>query len=116
MEKENMELYREMEENVAAQEQADAKAAEIFVFFDEVCAKRYSFPFSIMSLSFERKRTPAARDCVVAVHTDDGKLTVCLSCCFTGLCQVEGSPHGGYAGVVGFNRRDSERREAPAMM
>ena len=31
-----MELYREMQENVAAQDQADAKTAEIFAFFDEV--------------------------------------------------------------------------------
>jgi hypothetical protein len=36
MEKENMELYREVQENVAAQDRADAKTAEIFAFFDEV--------------------------------------------------------------------------------
>ena len=38
MEKENMELHEEVRENVAAQERADAKAAEIFAFFDEVRA------------------------------------------------------------------------------
>lgn len=32
-----MELYREVQENVAAQNRADAKTAEIFAFFDEVC-------------------------------------------------------------------------------
>ena len=36
MEKENMELYQEVRENVEAQDQADAKTAEIFGFFDEV--------------------------------------------------------------------------------
>lgn len=38
MEKENMELYQEVQENMAAQSRADAKTAEIFAFFDEVCA------------------------------------------------------------------------------
>jgi hypothetical protein len=38
MEKENMELYQDVQENVAAQNRADAKTAEIFAFFDEVCA------------------------------------------------------------------------------
>ena len=38
MEKENMELYQEVQENVAAQNRADAKTAEIFAFFDEVRA------------------------------------------------------------------------------
>jgi hypothetical protein len=33
-----MELYREIQENVTAQKQADTKAAEIFAFFDEVSA------------------------------------------------------------------------------
>ena len=32
-----MELYQEVRENVAAQDRADAKTAEIFAFFDEVC-------------------------------------------------------------------------------
>ena len=32
-----MELYQEVQENVAAQNRADAKTAEIFAFFDEVC-------------------------------------------------------------------------------
>ena len=36
MEKENGELGREIEENEAAQERTNAKAAEIFAFFDEV--------------------------------------------------------------------------------
>jgi hypothetical protein len=36
LEKENMELYREVQENVAVQDQADGKTAEIFAFFDEV--------------------------------------------------------------------------------
>lgn len=34
-----MELYREMQDNVVAQERADAKTAEIFAFFDEVCTR-----------------------------------------------------------------------------
>ena len=36
MEKENMELYGQVQENVAAQDRTDAKTAEIFAFFDEV--------------------------------------------------------------------------------
>jgi len=36
MEKENMELYQGVQENVAAQNRADEKTAEIFAFFDEV--------------------------------------------------------------------------------
>ena len=36
MERENTELYREVQENVAVQGRADAKTAEIFAFFDEV--------------------------------------------------------------------------------
>jgi hypothetical protein len=43
MEKENMELYHEVQENVAVQEAADAKTAEIFAFFDEVRESFYSF-------------------------------------------------------------------------
>jgi hypothetical protein len=31
-----MELYREVQENVAVKDQADGKTAEIFAFFDEV--------------------------------------------------------------------------------
>ena len=38
MEKENMELYDQVQENVAAQERTDAKTAEMFAFFDEVRA------------------------------------------------------------------------------
>jgi hypothetical protein len=36
MERDNMELYQEVQENVAAQNRADTKTAEIFAFFDEV--------------------------------------------------------------------------------
>jgi len=36
LEKENRELGREIEENEAAQERTNAKAAEIFAFLDEV--------------------------------------------------------------------------------
>jgi hypothetical protein len=36
MERENMELYQEVQENVAAQNRADPKTAEIFAFFEEV--------------------------------------------------------------------------------
>jgi len=36
MERENMKLHREVQENVAEEEQTDAKTAEIFAFFDEV--------------------------------------------------------------------------------
>ncbi|KAH8979519.1 hypothetical protein EDB83DRAFT_2494169, partial [Lactarius deliciosus] len=39
MKKENMELYDQVQENVAAQERTEAKTAEIFAFFDEVRAK-----------------------------------------------------------------------------
>jgi hypothetical protein len=38
VERENTELYREVQENVAVQGKADAKTAEIFAFFDEVRA------------------------------------------------------------------------------
>jgi hypothetical protein len=38
MERVNTELYREVQENVAVQDQADAKTAEIFAFLDEVSA------------------------------------------------------------------------------
>ncbi|KAH9034513.1 glycoside hydrolase [Lactarius pseudohatsudake] len=41
MKKENMELYDQVQENVAAQERTEAKTAEIFAFFDEVRAKPY---------------------------------------------------------------------------
>ncbi|KAH9996152.1 hypothetical protein BJV74DRAFT_769225 [Russula compacta] len=44
MEKENMELYREMQDNVVAQERADTKTAEIFAFFDEIYAKWKELP------------------------------------------------------------------------
>jgi hypothetical protein len=43
LEKENGELGREIEENEAAQERTNAKAAEIFAFFDEVSCSAPSF-------------------------------------------------------------------------
>jgi len=39
MEKENVELYQEVQENVAVQNRVDGKTAEIFAFFDEVCRR-----------------------------------------------------------------------------
>ena len=36
MERENMELYSEIQEHEAAQERTEARTAEIFAFFDEV--------------------------------------------------------------------------------
>ncbi|KAH9988893.1 hypothetical protein BJV77DRAFT_722323 [Russula vinacea] len=48
MEKENMELHEEVRENVAAQERADAKAAEIFAFFDDIYAKWKDLPMEDM--------------------------------------------------------------------
>lgn len=84
MEKENMELYHEVQENVAAQNRADAKTAEIFAFFDEV-----------------GHRVAA----VVAVCYRLSDLTVTTSrFVFTDLCQVEGTPFGGYASVDAIDR------------
>ncbi|KAH9964967.1 hypothetical protein BC827DRAFT_1126987 [Russula dissimulans] len=48
MERENMKLYREMQENVAAQERANAKTAEIFAFFDEIYARWKELPLEDM--------------------------------------------------------------------
>ncbi|KAI9454228.1 hypothetical protein BJY52DRAFT_1285243 [Lactarius psammicola] len=48
MEKENMELYDRVQENVAAQERTDAKTAEMFAFFDEVYAKWQELPLEDM--------------------------------------------------------------------
>jgi len=48
MEKENMELYQEVRENVEAQDRADAKTAEIFGFFDEIYAKWKELPLEDM--------------------------------------------------------------------
>jgi len=48
LEKENRELGREIEENEAAQEQTNAKAAEIFAFLDEVYAKWKELPVEDM--------------------------------------------------------------------
>ncbi|KAI0299015.1 hypothetical protein B0F90DRAFT_657741 [Multifurca ochricompacta] len=44
MERENTELYREVQENVAARDRADTKTAEIFAFFDEIHAKWKELP------------------------------------------------------------------------
>ncbi|KAH9003622.1 hypothetical protein EDB86DRAFT_2798805 [Lactarius hatsudake] len=44
MKKENMELYDQVQENVAAQERTEAKTAEIFAFFDEIYAKWRELP------------------------------------------------------------------------
>jgi len=44
MEKENMELYGQVQENVAAQDRTDAKTAEIFAWFDEIYAKWQELP------------------------------------------------------------------------
>ncbi|KAI0277855.1 hypothetical protein BGY98DRAFT_977016 [Russula aff. rugulosa BPL654] len=48
MEKENMELYQEVQGNVAAQNRADTKTAEIFSFFDEIYAKWKELPLEDM--------------------------------------------------------------------
>jgi len=48
MEKENMELYQEVQENVGVQNRADAKMAEIFAFFDEIYAKWKELPLEDM--------------------------------------------------------------------
>ncbi|KAH9976781.1 hypothetical protein BGW80DRAFT_1167345 [Lactifluus volemus] len=48
LEKENMELYREVQENVAVKDQADGKTAEIFAFFDEVYARWKELPLEDM--------------------------------------------------------------------
>ncbi|KAN0141850.1 hypothetical protein V8E53_000312 [Lactarius tabidus] len=44
MERENMELYREIQEHEAAQERTEARTAEIFAFFDEIYAKWQELP------------------------------------------------------------------------
>jgi hypothetical protein len=51
LEKENTELYHEVKENVAVQDQADGKAAEIFTFFDEV--RKFFFFFSVCGAEAE---------------------------------------------------------------
>ncbi|KAI0255531.1 hypothetical protein BJV78DRAFT_1119498 [Lactifluus subvellereus] len=48
MEKENTELSREVQENVAVQGRADAKTAEIFAFFDEIYARWKELPLEDM--------------------------------------------------------------------
>jgi len=48
MEKENTGLYQEVQENVAAQNRADVKTAEIFAFFDEIYAKWKELPLEDM--------------------------------------------------------------------
>ena len=81
MEKQNMELYQEVRENVAAQERADAKTAEIFAFFDEVLRLWQCFRFSALT----------------------------LAAAFTDLRKVEGTSFGGYASVDTVDCRNSER-------
>lgn len=82
-----MEIYQEVRENVAAQDRADAKTAEIFAFFDEV---RPSYAAVVAALS--------------ALGSD-----LCGSVAFTDLRQVEGTSLGGYASVDAVDRRDSKR-------
>ena len=84
-------LGREIEENVAAQERTNAKAAEIFAFFDEVSC---SAPSLFVGA-------------VVLISCGHGCYSLCT---FTGLCEMEGAPRGGYASVDTVDRRDSELR------
>jgi hypothetical protein len=70
MEKENKELYQELQENVAAQNRADAKTAEIFTFFDEVrvrvlrlwqCYRQSGLTCTALTAAFHRS-TPSGRN------------------------------------------------------
>jgi hypothetical protein len=88
MERENMELYEEVRENVAAQDRAEVKTAEIFAFFDEV-----------------RLHVAA----VVAVLSALGSDLCNFGFAFTDLCKMEGSSFGGYASVDAVDCGDSER-------
>jgi hypothetical protein len=89
MEKENTGLYQEVQENVAAQNRADDKTAEIFAFFDEVWHR-------VLRL-WQYYR----------LGTDQYGI---IGCCFhTDLRQVEGTSSGGYASVDALDCRDSER-------
>lgn len=83
-----MELYQEVQENVAAQNRADDKTAEIFAFFDEVW-----------------HRVLRLWQCYRLSALTGTALTVA----FADLCQVEGTPFGGYASVDPVDCRDSER-------
>ena len=96
MEKENMELYQELQENVAAQNRADTKTAEIFAFFDEVW-------HHVLRL-WQCYR--------MSVLTSTASLAVG----FTDLRKVEGTSLGGYASVDAIDCRDSERCQPPTMM
>ena len=91
MEKKNMELYQEVQENVAAQNRADAKTAELFAFFDEVCMWR---------------RVLRLWQCYRLLILTS---TTSLAVAFTGLRQVEGTSFGGYASLDAVDCRDSER-------
>jgi hypothetical protein len=93
MEKENMELYQEVQGNVAAQNRADAKTAEIFAFFDEVCARLWQ----------------CYRPSVLTS-------TAPLAVVFSDLRKVEGTSFGGHASVDAVDCRDSERHQPSAMM
>ena len=70
MEKENMELYEEVQENVAAQNRADTKTAEIFAFFDEVWHRVlrlwqcYRLSVLISTASLIHRSTPSGRNCL----------------------------------------------------
>lgn len=86
MEKENMELYQEVQENVAAQNRADTKTAEIFAFFDEVWIASCTAAVAVLPPT---------------VGSDHHW--------FTDLRQVEGTSFGGYASVDAVDRGDSER-------
>ena len=49
MEKENMELYSQIQEHEAAQERTETRTAEIFAFFDEVSANALSPSLAVLS-------------------------------------------------------------------
>ena len=84
-----MELYQEVQENVAAQNRADTKTAEIFALFDEVW-----------------HRVLRLWQCYrLSVLTSTASLAVD----FTGLRQMEGTSLGGHASVDAVDCRDSER-------
>ena len=90
-----MELYQEVQENVAAQNRADAKTAELFAFFDEVCSVLQQWQCYRLSVLTS---------------------TASLAVAFTGLRQVEGTSFGGYASLDAVDCRDSERCQTFAMM
>ena len=89
MEKENRELGQEIEENEAAQERTNAKAAEIFAFLDEVSC---SAPLSLYCGPVGAGRANPMWSWVYPLHT------------FTGLREMEGAPRGRYASVDTVDR------------